>query len=132
MYLIGCPLTPPLSLTQLKYAAVMFWMSEKSVPFCLVLIEPKTIGVPVAVTPGLSPQAEAPAEAPPPLLDADVAGPPVVAAGALLEELLELDELQPASTQPTARTEARTAASRHLGGAFSFIFLCLLVANRER
>jgi hypothetical protein len=108
----------------------MFWMSEKSVPFCLVLIEPKMIGVPVACTPGLSPQAEA-SDAPPPALAlagdevADVDPP---AAGEL--EVLEL-ELHPARTPPTARTEARAAASRHLRGAYSFIITCLLVARQK-
>ncbi|MBV9002224.1 MAG: hypothetical protein JO304_24420 [Solirubrobacterales bacterium] len=33
----------------------MFEMSVKSVPGCLVLIAPSTIGVPVAATPGLGP-----------------------------------------------------------------------------
>src|ERR1700748_1802802 len=55
-YLIGCPLIPPLALTHAKYAAVMFSMSLKSVPGCLVLIAPMLIGVPVAATPGLVPQ----------------------------------------------------------------------------
>jgi hypothetical protein len=41
----------------------MFGMSVKSVPGCLVLIVPSTIGVPVALTPGLEPQAEVPVEA---------------------------------------------------------------------
>src|ERR1035437_3120617 len=36
----------------------MFGISVKSVPGCLVLIEPRLIGVPVAFTPGLGPQAE--------------------------------------------------------------------------
>ena len=56
--LIGCPLMPPLALTQAKYAPVMFSMSLKSVPGCLVLIAPMLIGVPVAATPGLVPQDE--------------------------------------------------------------------------
>src|SRR5580692_9178865 len=55
-YLIGCPLIPPLALTHAKYAPVMFSMSLKSVPGCLVLIAPMLIGVPVAATPGLVPQ----------------------------------------------------------------------------
>src|SRR5271154_664662 len=57
-YLIGCPLIPPFALTQAKYAPVMFSMSLKSVPGCLVLIAPMLIGLPVAATPGLVPQAE--------------------------------------------------------------------------
>lgn len=36
----------------------MFEMSVKSVPGCLVLIAPSTIGVPVAATPGLGPHCE--------------------------------------------------------------------------
>src|ERR1700734_1156017 len=56
--LTGCPLIPPLALTQAKYAPVMFSMSLKSVPGCLVLIAPMLIGVPVAATPGLVPQAD--------------------------------------------------------------------------
>src|SRR6201992_631314 len=54
-YLIGWPLIPPLALTQAKYAPVMFSMSLKSVPGCLVLIAPMLFGVPVAATPGLVP-----------------------------------------------------------------------------
>src|SRR6202035_6154225 len=55
-YLIGWPLIPPLALTHAKYAPVMYSMSLKSVPGCLVLIAPMLIGVPVAATPGLVPQ----------------------------------------------------------------------------
>src|SRR5580698_1670189 len=57
-YLIGCPLIPPLALTHAKYAPAMFSMSPKSVTGSLVLIAPMLIGVPVAATPGLVPQAE--------------------------------------------------------------------------
>src|SRR6202035_2770436 len=57
-YLIGWPLIPPLALTHAKYAPVMFSMSLKSVPGCLVLIAPMLIGVPVAASPGLVPQEE--------------------------------------------------------------------------
>src|ERR1700735_4785756 len=69
-YLIGCPLIPPLALTQAKYAPAMFSMSLKSVPGCLVLIAPMLIGVPVAAVPGLLPQAEA-ATVPPPAEELD-------------------------------------------------------------
>jgi hypothetical protein len=67
------------------------------------------IGVPVACTPGLVPQAELLTVAAP--LAGDEAGPL-----ALDPELgLELElELHPARTPPTARTEAAAAASRHL------------------
>jgi len=51
-------LTPPLAFTHAKYAASMFEMSVKSVPGCLVLIAPRTIGVPVAAEPGLGPHCE--------------------------------------------------------------------------
>ena len=54
--MIGWPLTPPLALTHAKYAASMLEMSVKSVPGCLVLIEPRLIGVPLAVTPAFGPQ----------------------------------------------------------------------------
>src|ERR1700727_383652 len=74
--LIGCPLIPPLALTQAKYAPVMFSMSLKSVPGCLVLIAPMLIGVPVAATPGLVPQEDVETV----LAELDVAG-----AAALLE-----------------------------------------------
>src|SRR5215470_15415019 len=112
----------------------MFAMSVKSVPGCWVLIEPRLIGVPVAATPGLLPHDEVALAPPPPLLllEADVAGAPEVVAGALAEELLEVElELHPASTPPTARTEASAAASRHLLGAYSFIIVCLLVATAK-
>ena len=49
---------PPLSLTQAKYALIMFGPSVKSVPGCLVSIVPMLIGVPVALTPGLGPHDE--------------------------------------------------------------------------
>src|SRR5689334_16854047 len=110
----------------------MFAMSVKSVPGCWVLIVPRLIGVPVAATPGLLPHAEVSEPPPPPPLEADVAGAPADVAGALAEEPLELElELHPASTPPTARTEASAAASRHLLGAFSFIIACLLVATAK-
>src|SRR4249919_193067 len=61
---IGWPFTPPLALTQLKYACSMLGMSVKSVPGCLVLIDPRLIGVPVALTPGLGPHDEVSLEPP--------------------------------------------------------------------
>ena len=42
----------------------MFAMSVKSVPGCLVLIEPRLIGEPVAATPGFGPQDEVSVDAP--------------------------------------------------------------------
>jgi hypothetical protein len=88
----------------------MFSMSLKSVPGCLVSMPPRMIGVPVAWTPGLVPQAELLTVAALLLDDADsgVLEPPP-------ELGLELElELHPAATPPTARTEASAAASRHL------------------
>jgi len=79
----------------------MFSMSLKSVPFCFVLIAPMLIGVPVAATPGLVPQAEVLVVLA--LLEAD--------ADELLEaggELLELDELE---LLQAARTPSESAAS---------------------
>ncbi len=65
-------MTPPLSFTHAKYAAIMFGPSLKSVPGCLVSIVPMLIGVPVALTPGLGPHDEVSVD-PPPLLELVVA-----------------------------------------------------------
>src|SRR5580692_6749499 len=81
-YLIGWPLIPPLAFTQAKYAPVMFSMSLKSVPGCLVLIAPMLIGVPVAATPGLVPQADVDVVVAAELVAAEAAA--LVAAGALV------------------------------------------------
>jgi hypothetical protein len=78
----------------------MFSMSLKSVPFCFVLIAPMLIGVPVAATPGLVPQAEVLVVLALELLDADE----LLAGG----ELLELDELE---LLQAARTPSESAAS---------------------
>jgi|ERR1700729_817195 hypothetical protein len=78
----------------------MFSMSLKSVPFCFVLIAPMLIGVPVAATPGLVPQAEVLVVVALELLDADE----LLAGG----ELLELDELE---LLQAARTPSESAAS---------------------
>src|ERR1700729_1347629 len=108
-YLIGCPLIPPLALTQAKYGPAMFSMSLKSVPGCLVLIAPMLIGVPVAATPGLVPQEDVetvPAEA---VLDPAAA---LLAAGALDDAALpelELEELHAARTP--SDSAATTAAA---------------------
>src|SRR6185437_2203434 len=101
--LIGWPLIPPLALTQAKYAPVMFSMSLKSVPGCLVLIAPMLIGVPVAATPGLVPHEEVetvPAEPDEAADGADDLVPP--AALLLLELPLELQ---------AARTPSDSAAT---------------------
>jgi hypothetical protein len=112
--LIGCPLMPPFAFTQAKYAPVMFSMSLKSVPLCLVSIAPMLIGLPVAATPGLVPQAE---------VETVAAEAELVAAGeeaALLEagaleaagaDVVEELELQPAST-PSAIAAATATAAR--------------------
>ncbi|MFY9670977.1 MAG: hypothetical protein WBF20_10125 [Trebonia sp.] len=78
----------------------MFSMSLKSVPFCFVLIAPMLIGVPVAATPGLVPQAEVLVVLA--LLEADA--DELLAGG----ELLELDELE---LLQAARTPSESAAS---------------------
>src|SRR5581483_11620063 len=72
----GWPLTPPLSLTQLKYAWIMFGPSVKSVPGWWVSMVPMLIGDPVAFTPGLGPHDDrlAPVE-PPPLVPVPVLAP---------------------------------------------------------
>ena len=80
----------------------MFSMSLKSVPFCFVLIAPMLIGVPVAATPGLVPQAEVLVVAALELLEADA--DELLAGG----ELLELDELE---LLQAARTPSESAAS---------------------
>jgi hypothetical protein len=51
-------LTPPLALTQSKYALAAFGPSVKSTPGCCVTIAPRLIGVPVALTPGLLPHGD--------------------------------------------------------------------------
>jgi hypothetical protein len=80
----------------------MFSMSLKSVPFCFVLIAPMLIGVPVAATPGLVPQAEVLVVVALPELDADADELP-----AADDELLELDEPE----LQAARTPSESAAS---------------------
>src|ERR1700734_2114093 len=111
-YLIGCPLIPPLALTQAKYAPAMFSMSLKSVPGCLVLIAPMLIGVPVAATPGLVPQEEVETVLADEELDGAAAA--LLAAGALVAVEGGVDEeleLQPART-PSATAAATAAAVR--------------------
>jgi len=72
------------------------------VPFCFVLIAPMLIGVPVAATPGLVPQAEVLVVVALELLEADA--DELLAGG----ELLELDELE---LLQAARTPSESAAS---------------------
>jgi len=112
----------------------MFGMSVNEVPGWSVAMAPRSIGVPVAVTPGLVPHCEVLTVPPLELaLLTEVAGalaldedePP--AAPLLLEP-----ELHPASTPPTARTEAMAALVRHLRLWVCCIILCLLVASAKR
>ena len=78
----------------------MVAMSAKLVPVWSVTIEPRLIGVPVAATPGLVPQAEVLVVVA--LLEADA--DELLAGG----ELLELDELE---LLQAARTPSESAAS---------------------
>src|SRR5262249_33316056 len=92
-------------------------MSVKSVPGCLVLIAPRTIGVPEAATPGLGPQLDV-SEAPPELepLEVDVVAAAVLlllaeAPGAALVVLLLLP--QPVSaTTPAITARAKPSRTR--------------------
>jgi hypothetical protein len=98
----------------------MFPMSLKSVPGCLVSMPPRTIGVPVALTPGFVPQA-------------DVLTAGVLAVGALLAAplellLLELRLLQAPSTPASASTAIAKPARDERLCSFLFIYFCLLVA----
>ena len=107
-------MTPPLAFTHAKYAASMLEMSVKSVPGCLVLIAPSTIGVPVAAVPALGPHDEVSTEPDDPLL-VDVADdePPLLPElpAALLELLLLLP--QPAMTAaPTNAARTRPTRER--------------------
>jgi hypothetical protein len=107
----------------------MFSMSLKSVPGCLVLIAPMLMGVPVAATPGLVPQAEvevvlAPAEE----LDAEEAA--LVAAGALDDAaappVLELELHAARTPSDSAATTAAAVRVRQwtdlfMSSAFSWL-----------
>src|SRR5580698_527623 len=93
----------------------MFSMSLKSVPFCFVLIAPMLIGVPVAATPGLVPQAEVLVVAALELLEADA--DELLAGG----ELLELDELE---LLQAARTPSESVASSIRERLPGCLFMC--------
>ena len=99
----------------------MFSMSLKSVPVCLVLIAPMLIGVPVAATPGLVPQAEVLVVVALELLDA-AADALLVAGGGLLE-LDELELLQAARTPSATRRERR---GRHPRAPTGSVYSCVL------
>jgi hypothetical protein len=103
----GCPLTPPFALTQAKYAASMFGMSVKSVPGCLVLMEPRLIGVPVALTPGLGPHDEVSVDAGAAL--AVLLAVAELLAAAVLLALLLLELLLPHPARNTTPINAATA-----------------------
>ena len=77
----------------------MFSMSLKSVPFCFVLIAPMLIGVPVAATPGLVPQADVLTVLPLALLDADAEE--LALDDVLVEVVLELELLLQAARTPS-------------------------------
>jgi hypothetical protein len=88
----------------------MFSMSLKSVPGCLVLIAPMLIGVPVAATPGLVPQADVEVVVPPAEeLDAEEAA--LLAAGALDDAAALLLELELELELHAARTPSDSAAT---------------------
>ena len=106
-------MTPPLALTQLKYAMIMFGPSLKSVPGCLVSIVPILIGVPVAFWPAFGPHDDVLAEPPlEPELDDDELEPPLAAA-LVLELLLELPH--PARIAAPTITAINAAISRVRG-----------------
>jgi hypothetical protein len=95
----------------------MLPISVKSVPGCLVLIVPRLIGVPVALTPGFGPHDDVAVLAAALLLlvpaaeldELDVAAPPL----AELLELLELLEPHPASaTRASAASNAKPTRIR--------------------
>src|SRR3990170_56747 len=56
MYLIGRPLMPPLSFTQLKYARTLSVISSQLTPTATVTIAPILIGLPFAFLPVPRPQ----------------------------------------------------------------------------
>jgi hypothetical protein len=108
----------------------MFSMSLKSVPGTLVLIAPMVIGEPVALTPGLVPHADVTSAG---ADDALVDGAALVAAEEVVGEVavVVLDELQPAMT-PSAIAATEATASREPRCSYLFMFLCLLVAKKEK
>src|ERR1700742_244373 len=117
----------------------MFWMSLKSVPFCLVSLAPMLMGVPVAATPGLLPQAEGEvAAAPPEELGAEDAAP--LAPGALDDAAAPPPELElelHAARTPSDSAGATAAAVRvrqwtdlFMGSAFSWLTASHLSSER--
>src|SRR5215472_15843232 len=112
----------------------MFSMSLKSVPGTLVSIAPSRIGVPVALTPGLLPQAEVGSAL---AAELDVAAEALVEATALedgAEALLELEpeelELQAARTPSDSSAAAAAAVRvRQWTGIFMCSAFCWLTAR---
>ena len=132
--LIGCPLIPPLAFTQAKYAPVMFSMSLKSVPGCLVLIAPMLIGVPVAATPGLVPQADVETVLADEELDATrrrrCSRPGALDGGRGADvELVELELQRGEDAERQRRDDGGRRPRPPVDG--SIHVFCLLVANRE-
>jgi hypothetical protein len=89
----------------------MFGMSVKSVPGCLVLIVPRSIGVPVALAPGLLPHDDVPVEALALLLLA-LDEPPAALLELALVLLLLLLLPQPARNRQITAPKARLGRKR--------------------
>jgi hypothetical protein len=92
----------------------MLGMSVKSVPGCLVLIDPRLIGVPVALTPGLGPHDEVSLEPPLELVAVVVLelAPLLAAALELLLLLLLLPHPASSRTAPASRASAMLERKR--------------------
>ena len=87
-------------------------MSVKSVPGCLVLIEPRLIGVPLALTPALGPQDDVDELPPAAALDDAVLLP----AGAALLLALLLLLLPPQAARANSEMTAANATRSRLRG----------------
>jgi hypothetical protein len=91
-------------------------MSVKSVPGCLVSIEPRLIGVPVAACPGFGPHDEVPDEA---LLEEPEVLELEAALGAAPELLLELLLLPHPTNSATATNVISATTTRRRTGSSS-------------
>jgi len=90
----------------------MFDMSVKSVPGCFVLIVPRMIGLPVALTPGFGPQDEDP-----PLLELLAAAVELLAAAEDVPlELLLLLLLLPHPASATSESAANSTRPYRMRG----------------
>jgi len=99
----------------------MFGWSVKSVPGCLVLIAPNTIGDPLALTPGLGPQDEVLTLPDPPLL---LLLPPLEdepPGGALVLDELLLPHAASATSAASETTTATAIRSRARGTSRSVL-----------